>query len=276
MGLSERVSDPAAPGRRAATSRRAHPARGGAQADREALPRVRNSGRDAQDPDRGPDLPGRCEFTRRSKRRFFYPAARDVLAQRDGDLIDDTAPSTRASRFSSGASSRPARRRTYDALVRVLADYVKYHVAEEERELFPRLRGMEIDLLTIGEALAKGSASSSPAAADRELHPPRDAPGCRLGPCPGQIPRRRCSSARGSTMADRRDIDVVPQRRDWAVRKEGSSRASRISHEGTRARDARLVAKRNKVELVVHRQDGMIQDADSYGSDPNPPADRVP
>jgi hypothetical protein len=77
-------------------------------------------------------------------------------------------------------------------------------------------------------------------------------------------------------MADKRDIHVVPQRGDWAVRKEGSARASRIFPTKDLALDhARLVAKRNKVELVVHRQDGRIQDADSYGADPSPPRDRV-
>jgi hypothetical protein len=77
-------------------------------------------------------------------------------------------------------------------------------------------------------------------------------------------------------MVDKRDIHVVPQRGDWAVKKEGSARASRIFPTKDLALDhARVVAKRNKVELVVHRQDGRIQDDDSYGADPCPPIDRV-
>ena len=77
-------------------------------------------------------------------------------------------------------------------------------------------------------------------------------------------------------MADKRDIHVIPQRGDWAVRKEGSSRASRVFPTKELALDhGRALAKRNKVELVVHRQDGRIQDADSYGADPHPPTDRV-
>ena len=77
-------------------------------------------------------------------------------------------------------------------------------------------------------------------------------------------------------MTDKRDIHVVPQRGDWAVRKEGSARASRVFPTKHLAMDhARAVARRNKVELVEHGQDGRIQDPDSYGSDPSPPADRV-
>lgn len=32
-------------------------------------------------------------------------------------------------------------------------------------------------------------------------------------------------------------------------------------------------AKKRKVEHVIHKQDGTIQDSDSYGNDPNPPKD---
>src|SRR5262245_14572231 len=95
----------------------------------------------------------------------------------------------------------------------------------------------------------------------------------RNGPVTGPRP---ASFVRGLMMADKRDIHVIPQRRDWAVKKEGSRRASRIFPTTELALDhGRLVAKRNKVELVVHWQDGRIQDADSYGADPSPPIDRV-
>ena len=33
------------------------------------------------------------------------------------------------------------------------------------------------------------------------------------------------------------------------------------------------LAKQEKAELVIHGQDGKIQDADSFGKDPNPPKD---
>ena len=33
-------------------------------------------------------------------------------------------------------------------------------------------------------------------------------------------------------------------------------------------------AKRERIEVVIHRKDGSIRDSDSYGNDPNPPKDR--
>lgn len=36
----------------------------------------------------------------------------------------------------------------------------------------------------------------------------------------------------------------------------------------------RAQAKRDQVELVIHRRDGTIQDSDSYGKDPHPPKDK--
>lgn len=33
-------------------------------------------------------------------------------------------------------------------------------------------------------------------------------------------------------------------------------------------------AKKREVEHIIHKQDGTIQDSDSYGNDPNPPKDK--
>lgn len=73
----------------------------------------------------------------------------------------------------------------------------------------------------------------------------------------------------------KKDIHVVPHRDGWATMKEGSQRAGVVTDTQKAAIDrAREQAKRENVEVVIHRKDGTIRDSDSYGGDPNPPKDR--
>ena len=73
----------------------------------------------------------------------------------------------------------------------------------------------------------------------------------------------------------KRDIHVVPHEDGWATKKEGASRAGSVHDTKADALEqAREQAKREHVELVIHRQDGTIQDSDSYGRDPFPPRDK--
>ena len=69
-------------------------------------------------------------------------------------------------------------------------------------------------------------------------------------------------------MASKKDIHVVPHGDDWATRTEGSKRVGHIT--GTQAQAieiARDQAKREHVEVVIHRPDGRIRDSDSYGNE---------
>jgi len=72
----------------------------------------------------------------------------------------------------------------------------------------------------------------------------------------------------------KKDYHVVPQGEGWAVKREGSDRASSL-HETQREaiQDGKRLAQTNKTELVIHRPNGQIRDSDSYGNDPVPPKD---
>lgn len=73
----------------------------------------------------------------------------------------------------------------------------------------------------------------------------------------------------------KKDIHVVPHESGWAVKKESSERASSLHETKDRALEqARNQARRERVEVVIHKKDGTIQDSDSYGRDPFPPRDR--
>lgn len=72
------------------------------------------------------------------------------------------------------------------------------------------------------------------------------------------------------------NIHSVPNAGMWAVKKEGVK--TPISSHRTQAASeevARLLAKKDKVEVVYHGRGGRIKDKDSFGNDPNPPKDRV-
>ncbi|MEJ5220179.1 DUF2188 domain-containing protein [Cognatishimia sp. D5M38] len=67
-------------------------------------------------------------------------------------------------------------------------------------------------------------------------------------------------------------IHVVPHNGSWATRREGSSRVGSTHATQTEATSAaRSTAMRERGEVIIHRPDGRIRDANSYGNDPYPP-----
>lgn len=74
----------------------------------------------------------------------------------------------------------------------------------------------------------------------------------------------------------KRDKHVTPHPAGgWQVKTEGAERAGSLHRTQQEAIErARESAKREKVEVVIHRPDGTIRDSDSYGKDPNPPKDK--
>jgi Uncharacterized protein conserved in bacteria (DUF2188) len=68
---------------------------------------------------------------------------------------------------------------------------------------------------------------------------------------------------------------VVLSHTGWAVKKSGADRASRVFETKIMAIDYAIVLSKNeKTELFIHKSNGMIQNRNSYGSDPIPPKDK--
>jgi hemerythrin superfamily protein len=86
---------------------------------------------------------------------IFYPAARQALPEEQGqDLLDEAAVEHQTLKDIIGRlETAPTSDPLYDAGVKVLSEYVKHHVREEETELFPKVRASDMDLQAIGQQL---------------------------------------------------------------------------------------------------------------------------
>src|SRR4030095_16317732 len=84
---------------------------------------------------------------------IFYPAIRNIDKDTK-DLVSEAAVEHQSLKDIIGRlESAPPSDPLYDAGVKVLAEYVKHHVKEEENEIFPKVRSSEIDLAALGERL---------------------------------------------------------------------------------------------------------------------------
>ena len=85
---------------------------------------------------------------------IFYPAARkaDVEANLlDEAQIEHGSAKELIAEIGAAKPSEPL----YDARVKVLGEYIRHHVKEEENELFPACRKSDMDMLEIGARLQK-------------------------------------------------------------------------------------------------------------------------
>jgi hypothetical protein len=68
---------------------------------------------------------------------------------------------------------------------------------------------------------------------------------------------------------------VVPHDGGWAVRREGSARVTAtFATQAEAIAAARPIAVNQQTEMVIHRPNGQIRYAESYGNDPCPPRDK--
>jgi len=86
---------------------------------------------------------------------IFYPAARRALHEEEGkELLDEAAVEHQTLKDLVGRlESAPTDDPLYDAGVKVLSEYVKHHVREEENELFPKVKSSGLDLADLGSKL---------------------------------------------------------------------------------------------------------------------------
>lgn len=71
-----------------------------------------------------------------------------------------------------------------------------------------------------------------------------------------------------------KNVHIVPTK-GWGVKREGNKRNTFIALTKRQAIEVgRKIAKKEKLELIIHNGGGKISDKDSFGNDPFPPRDR--
>ena len=73
-------------------------------------------------------------------------------------------------------------------------------------------------------------------------------------------------------MTRKRNQHVVPTKGGWAIKREGSPKATKVFDTQQEAIErGREIAKNQRSELLIHRRDGKIRKKNTYGRDPYPP-----
>lgn len=88
---------------------------------------------------------------------IFYPAARQAFGDEEEELeLVNEAAVEHASvkELVAKIEAMTPEDETFKANVKVLSEYIKHHVKEEEKEMFPRLRQTELDTKELGAQLA--------------------------------------------------------------------------------------------------------------------------
>jgi hemerythrin superfamily protein len=89
---------------------------------------------------------------------IFYPAARDAVDSDEEDLLDEAEVEHGSIKELVAAIEGHEDDALFDAQVKVMGEWVKHHVKEEENELFPKLKETGMDMDAIGAQLAERKA----------------------------------------------------------------------------------------------------------------------
>ncbi|MES1982267.1 MAG: hemerythrin domain-containing protein [Pseudomonadota bacterium] len=87
-----------------------------------------------------------------AEEEVFYPAVRAAIAEQE--LMDDAEMEhMRAKQLIAQLENMSPTDEYYDARVSILKEYVNHHVREEQDQMFPRARKVNLDLQALGEQI---------------------------------------------------------------------------------------------------------------------------
>jgi hemerythrin superfamily protein len=85
---------------------------------------------------------------------IFYPALRRVKGM--GDMLDEANVEHAGAKHLIGEIERSSPDDDYyDARIKVLSEYIRHHVKEEQDEIFPKAKKSKVNLQALGEQLAQ-------------------------------------------------------------------------------------------------------------------------
>ncbi|MBL8265560.1 hemerythrin domain-containing protein, partial [Steroidobacter sp.] len=87
---------------------------------------------------------------------ILYPAAKEAFGEEDDQMvyeaeIEHGSAKDLIAKIEAGTPEDPE----FKPLVKVLSEYIKHHVKEEEKEMFPSLKDTELDLKELGAQMAQ-------------------------------------------------------------------------------------------------------------------------
>ena len=107
---------------------------------------------------------------------IFDPVVRDALGAEPADLLDQAKVEHESlATLIEEIRSSSLGGDLFAARVKVLKDYVKHHVRQEEHGLFPKVKGSGLDLHALGAALLERQHDLEPAATSLNRSPDRRA-----------------------------------------------------------------------------------------------------
>ena len=88
---------------------------------------------------------------------IFYPAFKQTL--HDKELVPEaTVEHATLKDLIAQVENVEPDGEMYDAKIKVLSEYVKHHVKEEQNEMFPKAKSSELDLINLGARMAERKA----------------------------------------------------------------------------------------------------------------------
>jgi hemerythrin superfamily protein len=90
-----------------------------------------------------------------AEEEIFYPAVREASKENE-DIIDEAVVEhTAAKDLIAQILSMEEGDELFDAKIKVLSEQIEHHVQEEESEMFPKARKAKLDLMALGQAIAR-------------------------------------------------------------------------------------------------------------------------